>query len=246
MTVYCGGGGHVDNADFARLLRHVRQHRVAGLIFAHPLIWYRDTPVLTEPGIARVAMYSATPSPGVVMVRLARETLVSKGMAELVAKGRRRLAIICSAADSINKSLVESWLQQAKAAGLTLGLHWIQGVSLEAPGSAANVARLLMHAAPEQRPDAIMITDDNLVESATAGLLATGVRVPEDLHIVAHCNFPWPTPSVVPSTRIGFNNTDVLRRCVDLIDQICRGETPPPLTEIAAVREDEVLEPAPS
>jgi DNA-binding LacI/PurR family transcriptional regulator len=97
-----------------------------------------------------------------------------------------------------------------------------------------------MFGGQSERPDALLILDDNLVEHATAGLIAAGVRVPEDLDVVAHCNFPWPTPSVLPLTRIGFNNTEVVRHCVDLIDAMCAGQTVPAITEIAAVREDEV------
>ena len=67
-------------------------------------------------------------------------------------------------------------------------------------------------------PDALLISDDNLVEHATAGLVAAGARVPEDVEVVAHCNFPWPTPSVLSVERLGYDAREVLDRCLRAID----------------------------
>ena len=66
--------------------------------------------------------------------------------------------------------------------------------------------------------DALIVMDDNLVEHASAGILAAGVRVPEQLDVVAHCNFPWPAPSVLPVARLGYRAAEVLDRCVDWIN----------------------------
>lgn len=240
LTVYFGGGGHTDNDHYRRLVRHLQHRRVKGLIFTHPPHWYLGTPLLELPGISRVAIcQQPLPVPGVAMVRLARETVFSRGLDILLARGRRRLAIISNSGDSANRTVAEGWVHLARERGMDTGLHWVQGASIEFPGTASNIARLLMHGRAEERPDALMILDDNLVEYATAGVLAAGMRVPDDLDVVAHCNFPWPTPSVLPVSRLGFNNTEVVARCVELVDRLSRGEAVPPVTEIAAVQEDE-------
>ena len=56
-----------------------------------------------------------------------------------------------------------------------------------------------------ERPDGLIVTDDNLLTSASEGLLAAGVRVPEEVSVVALTNFPNLVPSAVPVTRIGFD-----------------------------------------
>src|SRR5262249_32264035 len=99
----------------------------------------------------------------------------------------------------------------------------------------------LMQRREEQQPDAIIITDDNLVEPTIAGLITSGVRIGVDLDIVAHCNFPWAGSSVVPVKRLGFDARTVLLRCMDLIDRKRRGKSVPSLTHVEAVFEEELI-----
>ena len=77
------------------------------------------------------------------------------------------------------------------------------------------------------RPDALIITDDNLVPEATAGLAAAGVRAPQDLTIVAHTNFPLQTVSALPAERLGFDVRRVLTTCLDGLEQRGRGAVLP-------------------
>jgi len=63
------------------------------------------------------------------------------------------------------------------------------------------------------------------------------VRGPADLEIVAHTNFPCPVASALPVTRVGFDCGAVLRRCIEIIDQQRRGETPAPVTSVPATTE---------
>jgi hypothetical protein len=65
------------------------------------------------------------------------------------------------------------------------------------------------------------------------------VRVPDEVAVVGHTNFPWPTPSAVPVKRLGFNVRKILAVALDLIDQQRRNEQPPHLTTIRATFEDE-------
>jgi hypothetical protein len=73
-------------------------------------------------------------------------------------------------------------------------------------------------------------------------LLAAGVKVPDEVVVVGHTNFPWPTPSAVPVKRLGFNVRRVLAVSLDLIDQQRRNEQPPHMTTVRATFEDEAPE----
>ena len=40
------------------------------------------------------------------------------------------------------------------------------------------------------RPDCMLVSDDIVVDSVVAGILDAGLRVGEDIDVVAHCNYP--------------------------------------------------------
>jgi hypothetical protein len=64
--------------------------------------------------------------------------------------------------------------------------------------------------------------------------------VPADLAVVAHTNFPHPTPSAVPVARLGYDVAKLVMTCMERIDQQRRGEKPPALTLVPALWEGEV------
>lgn len=118
--------------------------------------------------------------------------------------------------------------------------YWLQLAQLDGPLAASGAVQLLMHSRAAEAFDALLITDENLVEHATSGLLATGVRVPQDVEIVAHCNFPLLAPAALPAQRLGYDAREVMATCIDLIDRARAGQKTPALTPIAARFEDEI------
>ncbi|HUU68288.1 MAG TPA: hypothetical protein VM186_02090 [Planctomycetota bacterium] len=91
-----------------------------------------------------------------------------------------------------------------------------------------------MHAGRFERPDGLIISDDNPVEPATAGLVDAGVRVPKDLTVVAHANSPWPTASYVKAKRLGFDCLRLIQIAVDSIDAQRCGLPCPQFTSVPA------------
>jgi hypothetical protein len=64
------------------------------------------------------------------------------------------------------------------------------------------------------------------VEEAIGGAVEARVRIPEDLLIVGHCNFPWRIRSVVPTTRLGFDISQLVRMALTTIDAARAGASP--------------------
>jgi len=226
--------------DFDRLLEDVHAHRVAGLIFAsHPWV-VENTPFLTEPGIPRVALMppqSGTfPHVGVVMTD--HDGLIERALDFFVSKGRKRLGVMTTPS-VLGEGLLKI-RQKAAARGLETRPYWMQSVSETSPRSAQATMHLMMSGKDGERPDAIFVTDDNLVEYATAGILDARVRVPSEVEVVVHCNFPWPVPSIVPVRRIGFDARQLIAACVRSIDQQRATGTIPPPVAIPAQFEDEL------
>ena len=237
VSIFYGLGGHTDTDDYHSLLRELRHHTLAGLIFASQPSALAGSPVLAMEGVARVAiMRPGWESLGVAAVSLDDASFMTKALDYLVSRGRSRLALIASAGDKVRREAFDVGLA---ARGLSACPWWKQFVPVAPPECASQVAMLLAHPDQSERPDGIVIADDNLVESVTSGLMRVGVRVPADMEIVGHCNFPWPTLSVVPVQRLGYDSRQTLRACIEVIDAQLRGEAPTTV-EIPALFEDEV------
>ena len=219
------------------LVAALRACRLAGLIFPlHPLA-FAGTPVLDEPDVPRVTVADVA-LPDVHCIRL--EPVRGKMLDYLARHGRRRIASLFISVPWDTSGDISKLIEEASARGMVIKRHWVQGVSHYPPCWAANCAELLMRCDPSDRPDALMIMDENLVPAATAGLLAAGVRVPEDVLVVARTSFPYPTPSAVPAKRIGYNIREMLGTCLNIIDRCRRGGNVPQVTVAKAYWDDEL------
>jgi DNA-binding LacI/PurR family transcriptional regulator len=126
--------------------------------------------------------------------------------------------------------------------GLTLEPFLWQGASLSHPETARRLAHLMVRRQQDHPPDALFIGDDNFVEYATAGIIDAGARVGEDLEVVGHCNFPWPTPSAIPLRRLGYDVREFLDVSLKTLQQQRDGQEHPPYT-VPARFEDELTFP---
>jgi hypothetical protein len=232
LPIYYGMDGHSDSEDYQRLVRDVQMHRLAGLIFVSNPFQLEGTPLLDEPNMPRVAlMRGQGPIPS---IGYNTDMFARRAFDYFVQKARHKIAVLSNQLVSpVYDSIFASY-------GLANRPYWNLSVALSHASFAKNVIHLLMSEGRRERPNALLITDDNLVEHATMGLLAAGVRVPEDLEVVCHCNFPWPTPSVLPVRRLGFDVREVLNRCISSIDCQRRGERPLMNVMVPAVFEDEL------
>jgi DNA-binding LacI/PurR family transcriptional regulator len=159
----------------------------------------------------------------------------------LAERGRKRVALVSSSHMTSAPEKMRQWTEGIRARGMITQPHWQQGLDIENPQSARNLVHLLMHDGQHQRPDGLLIGDDNLVEHATAGLIDAGVNVPGDVEVVAHCNFPWPTPSVLPVKRLGYDVRECLRTCVTLIDRQRKSQPVPAAVTVPARFEEDVV-----
>jgi DNA-binding LacI/PurR family transcriptional regulator len=110
-------------------------------------------------------------------------------------------------------------------------------VNISTPETAGNLTHLLM-SHPDYRPDGLFIADDNLVESVAAGLVTAGVRVPAELKVLAHCNFPAAAGSVLPFVRLGYDAHAVLSAAIEMIAR-ARAGAAPGIAEIPVIFENE-------
>lgn len=229
--------GHADNLKYQRLVETVRSQRFAGLIFPHHPVELVKTPLMFEPGVGRVAFMQAADINDVPAISFDYYSFIDRAVGFLQDRGRKKIAVL-----SLPEWPVEyqQFLANTLASrDMSTRPYWLQAVSRSADKSCSRLIHLMMHSGQNEVPDGLIVMDDNLLQHSASGLLAAGVRVPDQLDVVAHTNFPWPTPSAVPVKRLGFNVRTVLATSLDRIDQQRRNEQPPSLTIVRATFEDE-------
>lgn len=153
-------------------------------------------------------------------------------MRRLRAAGRQRIAFLT------HPSFASCpWLAQLKDIGLATRPEWWIGVPPAAAATAQPVARLLCSGPEHLRPDALLITDDNLVPYGTAGVLDAGLHPPRDISVAAHANFPAPTHAAFPCLRFGVDVEVLLHACLEELRRIEAGGKPRVRTVQRVLRE---------
>jgi hypothetical protein len=226
---------HDGNPAYRQLQHDVRTLRLAGVILASPPLGLSGDAILGEPRIPCVSIMMGPPPPGLPIIYPDHGSFIDRSLDWLMARGRRRVAVLTT--PTYPNDHVRTALEKR---GMSTDPRWFQGISPQAAEWSRNCVQLLMGGPAEGRPDALLITDDNLVEHAMSGVVAAGLRVPHDLDVVGHCNFPWPAPSMLPIRRLGFNAREVLDGSLALIADQRAGRQPRMETLVPARFEDEI------
>jgi DNA-binding LacI/PurR family transcriptional regulator len=163
-----------------------------------------------------------------------------RALEHLARRSCRRVAVIKARVHGDPDVREQHLLEMLAGHGMEVRRCWIQSALADAPQHAFELAQLLMYAPRRKRPDGLIIADDNLLLHATQGLVAAGVRVPDELEVVAHTNFPWPTPSAVPARRLGFDTHRLLQACIETIEKQRRGQRVPAMNVLPPVFEEEL------
>lgn len=222
LNRYYGIDGERDHEDWRRLLHDIANKRLAGLLLATvPSTSIIESPVMTT-DLPRVAITLRPDKHAFTPLMLDSVSFIDRALEHLHALGRTRIAML--GVPGHPPEFHRRFAEGLKRYGMNTRPFWFQQVTPSAPEPAQGVAHLLLHPGQRDRPDALIITDDNLVEHATAGIVAAGIGVPGDCAIVAHCNFPWPTPSALPMRRLGYDAREVIRVALESIDRQRLGE----------------------
>lgn len=221
---------------FRQLQEDVDSDRLAGLILTSKTYDILCRSSLSSLDIPKAFIWANEDSNLTPNIRGPGSNLYHRALLKLKEKGRQRIAIIHMADTSYSENHPALYAE----CGLKYHRPWIQRIGRSHPEFAAELIYLLMDYPEDQRPDGLIIGDDNLVEHISRGIVECGIRVGKDLDIITHCNWPWPPASVLPMTHIGYDVTDLLHRAMDLINQQRLGKTPPDSQEIPALFKHEL------
>jgi DNA-binding LacI/PurR family transcriptional regulator len=229
-TIYCGMEYPTDTQEYHQLVSQVVQRRTAGLIFLSSPWAFAQTPLLTTQGVPRVAIMDQSLTKSVKNVIL--EPYVGAALDWLKARGVKRLGMLVL--PQAGERIAAQWTGEARLRGIEMPPVFVQAVSSDYPNWARRSVELLMNGPADKRPDGLVISDDNLVPYATAGLAGAGISIP----VVAHGNFPYLTDCLVDAVRFGPDVRQVLQGCIELIDQTRLGKTSPSSLRLPAVQSE--------
>jgi Bacterial regulatory proteins, gntR family len=208
-----GVDGRSNNPHYQQLCEAVEHSSVAGLFLMNSAAVYL-LPALQTPGLPRVAIWAPLPHAG--LLSLDFEALLRRACTRLREKGRR-VAVISPHAPNLARA--EEYLCKQ---GLDRDSVWALHV---APVGCDRIAELLFDRS--DRPDAVFVTDDNLVKPLLVGLRRAKVRPGKDVYVLAHCNWPRPIGLGEGVEHIGFDVREVLCSAKEVIDAQRAGEESP-------------------
>lgn len=235
ITIKYGVRDEYNNEALRQLVEEVEGDQYAGVIYVGEpdrigpqILRMRDLP--------QVVIMSKCEQANLPKVDIDRPSFVAKTVDWLRARGHKKVAILSSQPSTIHDYLHRGILD----AGFDLRPEWFLSASASYPATAEPIIRLLLCSAQPDLPDALVISNDNLVDPALAAVVAMGKRVPEELDLLTHCNWPTQKGHIVPTTRLGYDVRDLLGRCIRAIDDRRAGRDVPEVIQVPALFEDEI------
>jgi len=243
IKTYYDVTGHTDEESLNRLHADVAAGRLAGVIFASPPYWLSGFPESSLWRMPRVSL-SKHHVAGAVTVCPGPPDFLDRALDHVAERGCRRVACVgvggSSQIELSPEQVIERVERGVAARGMTTRPGWTVPVAPFMPITARYVLRLMMEAPSTQRPDALLVTDDHVLEQATRGLAEAGLDAAQHVTVVSQVNFPLLPPSCLPVTRIGADANELLHTALDVLQKQKRGEPVPDATPVAVHHESEL------
>ncbi len=242
IEIYNGITGDKNAATLAKLLKDVKLHRLAGLIVSNPLSHLNHYSVYQNSGMPTVTMAISKMDFPFHRIHMDYFSLFDRALNYLREKGCKRIALlrntrICGE--------VESAIHQAiKKNNVIIPTYWDQKITAGSADTATNLMHLLFSEIQTIQPDGLFVADDSFFPHVVKGLKGLNVKVgfePDDVKIVAHCNFPIAEKQLFEIKRIGFDTELMILKAMELIDQSRRGLQGYQLKVLSAVFEHEYM-----
>lgn len=221
------------------LSQQVREHSMAGIVFGTSPHEVDNTPIVNEPGVPRVAFMSKGDRYLFPVISFDAKFLINRAVCRFAELGRKKLAVLF--VPGLGSEEVLCYLRSLCAQhGMCTSDHWLHTASQGDPKWVRHILLSVFHRDIAEKPDALLILDDNLAESACTGLMETRTRVPEDITVIAHANFPCPQQLSLPFLRLGYDTVAGLELALGILRRQALGQEVENSYRIAPMFEEEV------
>ena len=193
-----------------RLLNDVTHHRLAGVILVWPTGEFIDSPLdAPDCDVPRVVFHGDS-TREIPSILLDIPAFFERAVDRLLARGRRKIAHLGVGSD--RRGDLNHLPPILKRRGLEYRPYWNQMLGSTCFTAAQAVTHLLMSLPPADRPDGLIISDDNLVGTRPGrASWAPVLNIPQDLEVVAHCTAgPIRSAAIFPLTRLGFDTVGAM------------------------------------
>lgn len=198
------------------LRERLQEHTLAGLFFFFNPIDEEILQIIREYPHIPMLMYDNYPGHDTLFpLKLDPDSCAEKSLKLFLKNGSRRLAVLSMA----EQPLANSFVKAAAQRGIAIPEQWRLAAPENFKASAENIVMLLLSLPPKQRPDGLYITDDNLLNAVQSGIVKAGVRVPQELTVVCHTNFPDSPETIFPIRKVGFDNRELLLSSVRAVEE---------------------------
>ncbi|MFZ2656265.1 MAG: GntR family transcriptional regulator [Victivallales bacterium] len=233
-------------SDIKKMIKDIKGHELAGVIFTAHIDQLENTPVMSHPGIPRIHSLSSTflqskmddynkRKDGFVLTPECE--LIEKMLSWTARSGRRRVAVLTI---TNNYECISQMVERLAAVyGLTIKPHWILGMELER-GMLATRRLINLIFSPEMvnGPEALLVLDDNMLNLAAQGIMDAGLSVPDDVLLLSHSNFPNPVKCPLPVKRFGMDVRTLLEKSVEMVGLYWKNGSMPSPMRIPCVTEE--------
>lgn len=234
--IYCRfDDSNVEHEEFQQVIRDAESLRLAGIIFCD-----RPSPIaikaLRHLNIPRVAL-CRDEIPSFNLVHADFSLFFRSSLEHLAGCGRSRIAMIVN--PEMSPVRTTECRQLASDMGLVMPPEWELGVGLRFHVGhwVRNLVRLLFKVPPGQRPDGLIVGNENHFEHVMNALQLENLVPGRDLDLAVHANFPTVNPKHHGVKRIGFDVRDIIETCIATIDASGAENFPVPLKLVKPVVE---------
>ncbi len=218
----------------SRLRKEISHRRLAGLILVCDPKDFDIDDIMDDATIPK-ACFHISPHESTISFSFDSPELIRKSLDYFSASNRKRIAYITCYGFSDS---YESFLQGIKERGMESCEAW--QFPLENPDVADNVVQLLMSLPEDQRPDALLLADDNVEEAAHRGLIKSGIKIPEELEVICYCNWNCNHKKLFPLHYVGFDIEAAIAKSIDFFTKFENDPVPHENYMLPALFEDEL------
>ncbi len=166
--------------------------------------------------------------------------LVRTGVDYLLSHGRRRLALMEYHWREGRPRFVEHFQAALTGAGVAANERWIRRAPTPCAPQAGWEEFRAIWAEGREKPDGLLICNDNLFPGAVMAILQLGIRVPEDLLVVTHFNHGSGMVCPFPVVKLEFDPDGYARTAGATLLKLMRHE---PVPEAPVLLPHELVEP---